>query len=141
MEIQQKNSESIITVPVSDLYATLRGDLNFKLFEVEAFAKLLDEQPQTECFALNSERALATKFIVESEYLSKHKTFLGWFGFWMCVFNQSEPSSHLEHQALGAIRGLFFAAAAYDLLLPQYLTTWWHETALIHNCNKLEMCA
>ncbi|WP_318514999.1 hypothetical protein ACN08P_11315 [Photobacterium leiognathi subsp. mandapamensis] len=131
----------IITVPVSDLYTTLRGDLNFKLFEVEAFTQLLDEQPQTDCFALNGERVLAANLIEQSKHLSKHKTILGWFGFWMCVFNSSEPSSHLEHQALGAIRGLFFAAAAYDLILPQYLTAWWHETALIHRCNKLEMCA
>ncbi|MGF1761024.1 hypothetical protein L4D76_24490 [Photobacterium sagamiensis] len=137
-------NRSIIMVTQDDLLAILKGDLAFTLDEAEAFSTALEyiEDDTGEWYALNADRLQSVPFLpFDAGLLTKQKALLGWFGFWVCAFNGSDNDSALEHQSLGAIRALFFVSAASDFIIPNAITTWWHETQAIHRCQKLELCA
>ncbi|MEI8594011.1 hypothetical protein [Photobacterium sp. Hal280] len=123
-----------IMVTESELFDSLKGDLAFTQKEAEAFIRRLDyiEDAAGEWFALNADRVQSTLFS-SADTLEYQKVILGWVAFWQCVFNGTENGCFLEQQALGAIRGLFFASAAADLIIPSSIQTSWHETVDIHH--------
>lgn len=133
-----------IMVTQDELFDILKGVYAFTLEEAEAFICQLDytEDAAGEWFSLNADRVQSTPFLsVDAGILSQQKLILGWVAFWMCVFNGSENGSFIEQQALGAIRGLFFASAAADLVIPNEIQSWWHETVDIHHQPTLGVWA
>ncbi|HIF9402622.1 TPA: hypothetical protein ACX6RY_002594 [Photobacterium damselae] len=134
-------SKAIIAVPSSDLYDILRGDLQFSLDEVEAFTSTFKyiEDTTGEWFALDESKPHSLLVPTDAGVISQDKVTTAWFAFWQCVFNHAENNSPLEHQALGAIRCLYFCCHnRFDI--PAIVKTWWNSTEAIHGCDKLEEC-
>lgn len=129
-------SDHKIMVTQSDLFDALKGMMNFTQDDVEHFISMFDyiEDNTGDWFALSKSLSL----VQHCEVISPEKTQMGWFAFWMCVFNNSESGSPLESDSLGAIRGLYFLCRHVSDLVAESIETWWEETIPLHRCNSLQ---
>ncbi|WP_281222099.1 hypothetical protein [Photobacterium sanguinicancri] len=129
-------TSSTIMVMQSDLYEALKGALQLTLDDVEHFTSMLEyiEDATGEWFALTNYLSL----VQHCEVIKPETTQKGWFGFWMCVFNNSESGSRLELESVGAIRNLYYLCRHDNEELADAITVWWEQTEQLHGCKTLQ---
>ncbi|MFH4586451.1 hypothetical protein [Vibrio alginolyticus] len=130
---------SIITVPRHELEYGLRSE-GFTFRKIEQFTRVFNpiEQDGEKLLELDSTRAMLVNVNGSEQGLSLEDFIKAWWVYWVVVFNQSTgPTEH--HQAVGAIRALFFvSASARSTNLNHTMRQWWHECAPLHGCRSME---
>lgn len=76
---------------------------------------------------INFERAMLSNLNYSVQKLTSHLFLLGWWCFWVVVFNHT-TAPHRHFQAAGAIRSLtFLASCTSNKKLAKRMAEWWEE--------------
>ncbi|NOI15803.1 hypothetical protein [Vibrio hepatarius] len=131
---------SILTIFKQDLEHGLRGE-GFTTRKIEQFVRVFHkiESSQGDMLELDSTRAMLVNINGTEQGLCLEDFITAWWVYWIVVFNQSTDAA-THHQAIGAIRALFFVSACVKSTSQKStMQTWWQECAPIHGCPpKLE---
>lgn len=97
-------------------------------FPVDQIPNFLAAFTEGEGFVqIDFERAMLSNLNYSEQKLTGHLFLLGWWCFWVVVFNQTTVS-HTHFQAVGAIRSLtFLASCTSDRKLAKRMAEWWEE--------------
>ncbi|MFG0773062.1 MULTISPECIES: hypothetical protein [Vibrio] len=130
---------STITIFRKDLEHGLRAE-GFTTRKIEQFTRVFNqvESSQGTMLELDSARAMLVNVNGTEQALSLEDFIKAWWVYWVVVFNQTtDTASH--HQAVGAIRALFFVSACVrSYNLNQTMKQWWQECAPLHGSKSLE---
>ncbi|NNN99065.1 hypothetical protein FKQ62_06200 [Vibrio sp. B1-2] len=130
---------NIITVHKEELEVILRHE-GFTTRKIEQFFRVFNiiESSQGPMLELDSTRAMLVNVNGTKQGLCLEDFITAWWCFWIVVFNQSTDSD-MSHQALGAIRALFFVSAC-NRSTSQHasMQMWWRDCEPIHGHPTLE---
>lgn len=130
---------SIITVFKSELVYGLRSE-GFTTRKIEQFTRVFNstESSQGDMLELDSTRAMLVNVNGTEQGLCLEDFITAWWVFWVVVFNHSTDDA-THHQALGAIRALFFVSACTKST-SQHATMqmWWRDCEPLHGHATLE---
>ncbi|MBY8074362.1 hypothetical protein KW488_17545 [Vibrio fluvialis] len=130
---------SIITIPRKELEYGLRSE-GFTSRKIDQFTRVFHQVESDGCamLELDSARAMLVNVNGTEQALSLEDFIKAWWVYWVVVFNQTTDSAS-HHQAVGAIRALFFVSACVrSYNLNQTMKQWWHDRAPLHGCSSME---
>ncbi|MBL4831299.1 MAG: hypothetical protein JKY55_15610 [Aliivibrio sp.] len=130
---------STITVFRRDLEHGLRCE-GFTTRKIEQFTRVFKptESSQCEMLELDSTRAMLVNVNGTEQGLCLDDFITAWWVFWVVVFNES-GNDEMQHQALGAIRALFFVSACTKSTSQNAtMQMWWRDCEPIHGYPTLE---
>ncbi|MEZ9711669.1 hypothetical protein AB4267_02225 [Vibrio cyclitrophicus] len=130
---------STITVFRKDLEHGLRGE-GFTTRKIEQFIRVFKgiDSSQGAMLQLDSTRAMLVNVNGTEQGLCLEDFITAWWVFWVVVFNQSTDSA-MHHQALGAIRALFFVSACTKSTSQNAtMQMWWRDCEPLHSHPTVE---
>ncbi|MEZ9233267.1 hypothetical protein AB4259_19525 [Vibrio amylolyticus] len=130
---------SIITVYQKDLEFGLRHE-GFTTRKIEQFIRIFNvvESSQGNQLQLDSMRAMLVNVNGTEQGLCLEDFITAWWAYWVVVFNQSTDST-THHQAIGAIRALFFVSASIkSTSVTTQMQMWWRDCEPLHGYPTLE---
>ncbi len=130
---------STLTVYRSDLEFGLRGE-GFTTRKIEQFLRVfsVENSSQGDMLLLDSTRAMLVNVNGTEQGLCLEDFITAWWVFWVVVFNQSTDNA-THHQALGAIRALFFVSACTKSTSQNAtMQMWWRDCELLHGYPTME---
>lgn len=130
---------NIITIPRKELEYGLRSE-GFTSRKIDQFTRVFNqvEQDGSAMLELDSARAMLVNVNGTEQALSLEDFIKAWWVYWVVVFNQTTDSAS-HHQAVGAIRALFFVSACVrSYNLNQTMKQWWHDCEPLHGCSSME---
>lgn len=130
---------STITVFRKDLEHGLRGE-GFTTRKIEQFIRVFKgvDSSQGAMLQLDSTRAMLVNVNGTEQGLCLEDFITAWWVFWVVVFNQSTDSA-MHHQALGAIRALFFVLACTKSTSQNAtMQMWWRDCEPLHGYPTVE---
>lgn len=130
---------STITVFRKDLEHGLRGE-GFTTRKIEQFIRVFKgvDSSQGAMLQLDSTRAMLVNVNGTEQGLCLEDFITAWWVFWVVVFNQSTDSA-MHHQALGAIRALFFVSACTKSTSQNAtMQMWWRDCEPLHGHPTVE---
>ncbi|EPB6719845.1 hypothetical protein ACRRHK_000874 [Vibrio fluvialis] len=130
---------SIITIPLKELEYGLRSE-GFTSRKIDQFTRVFNqvEQDGSAMLELDSARAMLVNVNGTEQALSLEDFIKAWWVYWVVVFNQTTDSAS-HHQAVGAIRALFFVSACVrSYNLNQTMKQWWYDCTPLHGCSSVE---
>ncbi|KAA8674234.1 hypothetical protein [Vibrio gigantis] len=130
---------STITVFRKDLEHGLRGE-GFTTRKIEQFIRVFKgvDSSQGAMLQLDSTRAMLVNVNGTEQGLCLEDFITAWWVFWVVVFNQSTDSA-MHHQALGAIRALFFVSACTKSTSQNAtMQMWWRDCEPLHGYPTVE---
>lgn len=130
---------SIITIPRKELEYGLRSE-GFTSRKIDQFTRVFHQVESDGCamLELDSARAMLVNVNGTEQALSLEDFIKAWWVYWVVVFNQTTDSAS-HHQAVGAIRALFFVSACVrSYNLNQTMKQWWHDRMPLHGCSSME---
>ncbi|MGL4225428.1 MAG: hypothetical protein ACRCSE_09940 [Vibrio sp.] len=117
-----------ISVLRDDLVEALKAE-SFPVDQIPSFLAVFDEcQIDGNCWVqIDFGRAMLSNLNYSVQKLTSHLFLLGWWCFWVAVFNCTTHGRDY-FQAAGAIRSLtFLASCTSDRKLAQRMAEWWEE--------------
>ncbi|MGL6027595.1 MAG: hypothetical protein ACRC0U_11135 [Vibrio sp.] len=130
---------STLTIYRKDLEHGLRGE-GFTTRKIEQFLRVFsaEQSSQGEMLLLDSTRAMLVNVNGTEQGLCLADFITAWWVYWVVVFNQSvDDATH--HQAIGAIRALFFISACVrSTALHSTIQMWWHDCEPLHGYPVME---
>ncbi|KDN27704.1 hypothetical protein VFDL14_01590 [Vibrio fortis] len=130
---------SMITVFRKDLEYGLRGE-GFTTRKIEQFIRVFKgvDSSQGAMLQLDSTRAMLVNVNGTEQGLCLEDFITAWWVFWVVVFNQSTDNA-MHHQALGAIRALFFVSACTKSTSQNAtMQMWWRDCEPLHGHPTVE---
>lgn len=130
---------SIISVFRKDLEYGLRSE-GFSDRKIEQFVRVFNqvETSQDVLLELDSTRAMLVNVNGREQGLILEDFITAWWVFWVVVFNQSNDTA-MHHQAIGAIRALFYVSACIkNVSLHTSMQMWWRDCSPQHGYPTLE---
>ncbi|MBY8075025.1 hypothetical protein KW488_20945 [Vibrio fluvialis] len=130
---------NIITIPRKELEYGLRSE-GFTSRKIDQFTRVFNqvEQDGSAMLELDSARAMLVNVNGTEQALSLEDFIKAWWVYWVVVFNQTTDSAS-HHQAVGAIRALFFVSACVrSYNLNQTMKQWWYDCAPLHGCSSMD---
>tara|TARA_Y100000588_G_scaffold122336_1_gene134038 strand:+ start:1551 stop:1952 length:402 start_codon:yes stop_codon:yes gene_type:complete len=131
---------STITVFRKDLEHGLRSE-GFTTRKIEQFIRVFNDIDSTQgaILQLDSTRAMLVNVNGTEQGLCLEDFITAWWVFWVVVFNQSTDTA-MHHQALGAIRALFFVSACTKSVNQNAtMQMWWRDCEPLHGYPTLEV--
>lgn len=130
---------SILTIFKQDLVSGLRAE-GFTTRKIEQFIRVFSplESSQGMMLELDSTRAMLVNINGTEQGLCLEDFITAWWVYWVVVFNQSTDSA-THHQAIGAIRALFFISACTKSASQNAtMQMWWRDCEPLHGHPTLE---
>ncbi|OIN27399.1 hypothetical protein [Vibrio barjaei] len=130
---------NVITVFRHELEHGLRNE-GFTTRKIEQFVRIFNavKSSQGDMLELDSTRAMLVNVNGTEQGLCLSDFITAWWVYWVVVFNQSTDAA-THHQALGAIRALFFVSASVrDTSQKTTMQIWWRDCEPIHGYPTLE---
>ena len=130
---------SILTIYRKDLEFGLRHE-GFTSRKIDQFIRVFNpvESSQGDMLELDSTRAMLINVNGTEQGLCLEDFITAWWVYWVVVFNQSSDSAS-HHQAIGAIRALFFVSASVrNTSLHSTMQMWWRDCEPLHGHPTLE---
>ncbi|HFQ4920989.1 TPA: hypothetical protein ACGUPI_003266 [Vibrio vulnificus] len=128
-----------LTVYRSDLEFGLRGE-GFTTRKIEQFLRVfnVENSSQGDMLLLDSTRAMLVNVNGTEQGLCLEDFITAWWVFRVVVFNQSTDNA-THHQALGAIRALFFVSACTKSTSQNAtMQMWWRDCEPLHGYPTME---
>ena len=130
---------NIITIYRKDLEHGLREE-GFTTRKIAQFTRIFNtvESSQGEMLELDSTRAMLVNVNGTEQGLCLEDFITAWWVYWVVVFNRSTDTA-THHQAIGAIRALFFVSACVrSTALHSTMQMWWRDCEPLHGHPTLE---
>ncbi|EIV8638374.1 hypothetical protein MA786_001132 [Vibrio parahaemolyticus] len=130
---------SILTIYRKDLEFGLRHE-GFTSRKIEQFIRVFNpvESSQGVMLELDSTRAMLVNVNGTEQGLCLEDFITAWWVYWVVVFNQSTDGP-THHQALGAIRALFFISASTKSTSQNAtMQMWWRDSEPLHGYPTVE---
>jgi hypothetical protein len=131
---------NIITIRHKDLVIGLREE-GFSDRKIDQFTRVfhhINSIRHGRLLELDSARAMLVNATGIEQGLSLEDFITAWWVYWVVVFSQSTDGV-THHQAIGAIRSLYFVSACVpSTSIRQSMKTWWHECEPLHGHQMME---
>jgi hypothetical protein len=130
---------NVITIYRKDLEHGLREE-GFTTRKITQFTRIFNPiaSSQGEQLELDSTRAMLVNVNGTEQGLCLEDFITAWWVYWVVVFSRSTDSA-MHHQAIGAIRSLFFVSACVrSTSLSTTMQTWWRDCEPLHGHPMLE---
>ncbi|EGQ9310787.1 hypothetical protein ABMY18_05460 [Vibrio vulnificus] len=128
-----------LTIYRKDLEFGLRSE-GFTTRKIEQFLRVfnVESSSQGDMLLLDSTRAMLVNVNGTEQGLCLEDFITAWWVFWVVVFNQSTDNA-THHQALGAIRALFFVSACTKSTSQNAtMQMWWRDCEPLHGYPTME---
>jgi hypothetical protein len=130
---------NIITIYRKDLEQGLREE-DFSTRKIDQFTRIFNitQSSRGDLLELDSSRAMMVNVNGTEQGLCLDDFITAWWVYWVVVFSQSTDGV-THHQAIGAIRSLYFVSACVpSTSIRQSMKTWWHECEPLHGHQMME---
>lgn len=130
---------NVLTIYRKDLEFGLRSE-GFTARKINQFCRVFQvvESSQGDMLELDSTRAMLVYVNNSEQGLSREDFITAWWVYWVVVFNESS-NNIVRHQALGAIRALFFISACVrNSSVQTTMQMWWRDCEPLHGYPTLE---